>query len=109
MPIAKILFDKARFDKRLAMALAILGALVLLIANEGAYRQSKEGMDTLVARGSSRTAILKLTESLINAEASQRAFVATGQESLLKTMATSQAPWQHWSVYTPKCKRVLRC
>ena len=95
MPIAKILFDKARFDKRLAMALAILGALVLLIANEGAYRQSKEGMDTLVARGSSRTAILKLTESLINAEASQRAFVATGQESLLKDLGRANTGMQN--------------
>ena len=81
----------ARFDKRLAIALATLAALVLLLINEAAYRHSKGAMDTLVAKGTSRIAILKLTEHLINAESSQRGFALTGEETLLKDLGKANA------------------
>ena len=75
---------KARFDDQLAIALVILGALVLLFINEAGYRQSKGAMDTLVARGSSRAAVLQLTENLVNVDSNQRAYMLNGQEPLLK-------------------------
>ncbi len=82
---------KAIFDKRIAITLAVLAALLLVLVNEGAYRQSKGAMDTLVAKGSSRIAILKLTENLINAESSQRGYALTGEDSLLKDLAKANS------------------
>lgn len=79
------------FDKRIAITLAVLAALLLVLVNEGAYWQSKGAMDTLVAKGSSRIAILKLTENLINAESSQRGYALTGQDSLLSDLAKAKS------------------
>ena len=85
---------KARFDHRLAIALAILGAVLLLIVNEGAFRQSRNAMDMLLASGASRTAILRLTEKMVDAESTQHAYVETGQESLLLDLPKTNAAIQ---------------
>ncbi len=82
---------KVGFDKRIAITLAMLAALLLVLINEGAYWQSKSAMDALVAKGSSRIAILKLTENLINAESSQRGYALTGEDSLLKDLARANS------------------
>ena len=79
------------FDKRIAIGLVVLAALLLALVNEGAYWQSKSAMDTVVDKGSSRIAILKLTENLINAESSQRGYALTGQESLLSDLAKANS------------------
>ena len=84
----------ARFDHRLAIALAILGAVLLLLVNEGAFRQSRNAMDMLLASGSSRTATLHLTENLVDAESTQRAYVETGEESLLADLPKTNAAIQ---------------
>jgi signal transduction histidine kinase len=79
----------AVFDKRMAIALAVLTALVLLIINEAAYWQSKTAMNKLVSMGSSRIAIQRMTENLINAESAQSRFALTGKESLLKDLGNA--------------------
>ena len=89
----------ARFDHRLAVTLAILGAVLLLLINEGAFRQSRNAMDMLLTSGSSRTAIRHLTENLVNAESSQSAYVETGQESQLQDLRkTNEAIQMSFSV-----------
>jgi signal transduction histidine kinase len=81
----------AVFDKRIAIALALVAAVALLLVNEGAYWQSKNAMDTLVNMGSSRIAIQRLTENLINAESAQRGFALTGKESLLNDLGKANS------------------
>ena len=90
----KISLASIRFNSLVTLAVAILGALLVIFVNEGAYRQSKSAMDTLVARGAARTAIQQLTENLINAEFSQRAYVATGLESPLQDFSNAKAAVQ---------------
>ena len=83
-----------RFNSVVTLAVAILGTLLVILVNEGAYRQSKGAMDTLLAGGSARTAIQRLTENLINAESSQRAYLATGHENPLRDFGDAEAAVQ---------------
>jgi signal transduction histidine kinase len=77
-------FLKAFAGKTYIVPLAILAALLMLAANEGAYWQSKESMNALLARATLRDTVLALTENLIDVESSQRGYVLTGNEALLK-------------------------
>lgn len=80
-----------KFDKRIAIALATVAALLLLLVNEGAYWQSRAAMDTLIAQGSSRIAIQRLMENAISAEAAQRDFVLSGDERLLRDVGKANS------------------
>ena len=80
-----------KFDKRIAIALATVAALLLLLVNEGAYWQSRAAMDTLIAQGSSRIAIQHLMENAISAEAAQRDFVLSGDERLLRDVGKANS------------------
>ena len=80
-----------KIETRIAIALAALAALLLLLVNEGAYWQSKSAMDTLIEKASSRTAIQRLTQNVINAESAQRDFVLSGKESLLRDVSKANS------------------
>ena len=80
-----------KFDKRIAIALATVAALLLLLVNEGAYWQSRAAMDSLIAQGSSRIAIQRLMENAISAEAAQRDFVLSGDERLLRDVGKANS------------------
>ena len=80
-----------KFDKRIAIALATVAALLLLLVNEGAYWQSRAAMDSLIAQGSSRIAIQRLMDNAISAEAAQRDFVLSGDERLLRDVGKANS------------------
>lgn len=84
-------FATMTIDKRIAIALAAVVASLLLLINEAAYWQSKAAMDTLVEKASSRSAIQRLMENVINAETAQRDFVLSGKESLLRDAAKAKS------------------
>ena len=77
-------FLKAFAGRTYVVPLAILAALLMLAANEGAYWQSKESMNALLSRATLRDTVLALTENLMNVESSQRGYALTGNEALLK-------------------------
>lgn len=87
----KVTAATTNIDKRIAIALATVAALLLLLVNEAAYWQSKAAMDTLVARASSRITIERLIENVIIAESAQRDFVFSGNESLLGKVGKATA------------------
>lgn len=72
-------------NKRLRMVwpLAVAAAVTMAILNEGAYWQSVEALDDLVAIGDARGDILQIEQSVLVAEAGQRGYLLTDRKAYL--------------------------
>ena len=62
----------------LVFPLVLVGALAMLIISEGSYRRSVGMLDELGRMGSARSSMLALQQGILDAEAGQRAFAASG-------------------------------
>lgn len=75
---------KALKGRAIVIPVAILATLAMLAFNEATYQLSRQNMDTLVAMGATRLTIATIMETLISTESSQRGYVLTGNENMLK-------------------------
>lgn len=64
--------------------LAVLAALAMLFVSEGSYWQAERSLNELATMTQARATILDLKQSQLDAEAAQRAYLATGRDGDLE-------------------------
>ena len=69
---------------RLAVWLALAGAVVVITINEIGYRQAQQTLQTLTDRYERRLVVTRLWRQLLDAETGQRGYLLTGRDSYLE-------------------------
>jgi CHASE3 domain sensor protein len=69
---------------RLALWLAVAGAVVVVTINEIGYAQARQTLQVLADRYERRLAVTRLWRQLLEAETGQRGFLLTGRDSYLE-------------------------
>jgi len=75
---------------RLALWLAVAGALIVIGVNELGHAQSKQTLQTLAERFERRLIVSRLWRQMLEAEAGQRGYLLTGRDSYLAPYRAAQ-------------------